>query len=522
MKSPLEICKVSRNGISNDLPFCFEDCIVTIANYVKRDYQFMFSGSWNVCFKQLNSMDKIKVGSEHLKEANMRSKKLHGLALEEIDLKQNEIVQSFELMLKKGKVILVKLDAFYIPWDMFYQKGHFTHYFIINGYDSKCKKFICTDPFYDMVDKEMQYDEVLIALEKAYDYVLSDATATKEGVIAEIVGCAENIMDRYVKEGTDNAIVKLENIFKQANKIIKAEDDNFWTLPIFDTVDCMIIERHKYLLSLEYAQNKMGIQVDQEAMEIAESIIANWSIIRGMLIKAFCFEEMQLRLFHQIGDLISDIISDEKKFAQAIIFNDFTKKKEVSQVEQEVEKTKANEEEYSVNLVPYFNNLAFDSYPPKEKDSNLTGCGHYFILESPETHPLLQLDKNVLQNHYDNISCFGQKIEFELGVYKRIILYLNAEFGNFRVKFKFNQGDKVVDEKMLYVRDWLRSTEQDTIFFRGSIATKSEEGVKIESRKHVIYKTEIILNADEEIDSIVTPSCPNVHIFGISFIKEVD
>lgn len=121
---------------------CYHLCIITIAASRIRDYNNAFADLWSETEFDYSSEYKLYVSKRLF--FNFETLGLH---LQTLAFSSKSEAEKYVSSLPSGTIIILKMDAFEIPWSPVYQLLHEEHYFIANKQDSG--QFVCLDPTYD-------------------------------------------------------------------------------------------------------------------------------------------------------------------------------------------------------------------------------------------------------------------------------------------------------------------------------------------------------------------------------------
>ncbi len=167
-----DYAKVNRpRGDNFPSRYCFYDCVATYAKSINRNFELCFLSSWE--FKYINDPSRdisqnLLLSSDYLKDL----KKHHGITIDFYYEEKDNRSLLLDLMFKNLFIIL-KIDAYYLPWDLSYKKDHLPHYAIAVKIDPVTKELIVTDPYYDQANVSLG--------------VLNEAIGMIEGIIT--AGC---------------------------------------------------------------------------------------------------------------------------------------------------------------------------------------------------------------------------------------------------------------------------------------------------------------------------------------------
>ena len=138
---------------------CLYDCLATICNYYGENVGWIFYDYLDVLYRK--KCDKYVY--ECLKLTNnieAKMKKYFGIRMRYVN-GGSDVVSDLKEALRNGKIILVHINVYWMPWGYVYRKlnyenGHY-HYFIIE--DSK-DGFVCTDPYHNQCNLIISYEDL--------------------------------------------------------------------------------------------------------------------------------------------------------------------------------------------------------------------------------------------------------------------------------------------------------------------------------------------------------------------------
>lgn len=527
MKLNIEAKKMPRPFINNNLPFCFEDCIATLANYLGLEYEFMFMESWNCNYRYNGESCEIETDRVLETQVAMYSKLLsiwHGICLEKVkdDYISLEIIQGY---LSQGNPIILLIDTYWCPWDPIYQKEHLFHTVLIIGFDKEEDSFICLDPYYDMETYFFPFADLKQSPMMLFTYHVVNVNYSMDMLKESLLKCPQSLLEKKDDVNAFHNLRQIGMLFEQDKiDIYKYAGDLFWKSPIFYLLNELTCSRHKYMLALKLYALQNGKMLNGRVLEQEKEALEKWTILRGMVIKAICLKKRNTEIIKKIKQLLDEIAGMEEEIALIICTDKFLEEKSNGfEIENIVtQKVTSRQDMYYVDIEKDFNNRAFDLYPAKCNLTDFTSNGHYFILDGEEQKTFWNVGDakykvNIgSEESYDNISCMGQIIEIQRGRYCKMQIMAAAEYGSYNGLFVFNDAGEEKLKKSIMVQDWSDKDSKSTVMWEGVIAEKRGEDTILHKRIHRIYSTVIVFPEELELDQIVLPTCPNIHIFGIT------
>lgn len=178
------------------------------------------------------------------------------------------------------------------------------------------------------------------------------------------------------------------------------------------------------------------------------------------------------------------------------------------------------EDRIYVNLEQLYNNKALSSTAGADTLADISGTGVYFYI--PEFRNLI---KNEGYRHFldeaeetksDNISCNGQSITIEKGIYKKLSILACAEYGSYKESIGLYLDEQEKSTLPFHVSDFYANPGfGERTFCFGEAYQKNGETVEKLNFLSRIFRYDIILN-EKEINRIQLPVRKNIHIFAIT------
>jgi hypothetical protein len=507
---------------------CFDDLIVMASNFFKRDFELSFAGSWGFDFKPKN-MDYETIGDRlnpNIIDYLILLAQYHGI---KVDWFENLIIDQFfsiiEKELSERKPTIVLLDSFWCPWNIEYMKAHFTHAFLVVGMDESTKCLYCSDGFFNKNNVYLPVDHLINGYEKCATFVLEE-NISFDNDWKKIINTAINNLNiskaftsmRLFSEDIANCL----DLSKEVDGFEK-----FWTAPLYSQLGHISKGRLLFTLTLEYLGRIYNISKFTKLSYKMEQAGKNWSTIRTILVKMFHMSNNNIDLaslttrINAAADFEETLAMDLIKIEENgyIYFLNKNQQKNSSNLCNTIGETNF------VDLTDYYNNQGFGSSLSLDCKADLTGTGHYFLVDNLPQGQDWQIGDlkfrfpHLAEGLLDNISCLNQVIKIQPNCYTSIFLLGCAEWGSFEetILIKYNNGE--TEEVSFGFSDWAIIPQyNETIVWTGKCVEKNiTKGiVKILPSSVKLYSQKIYLKHNKVIEYIVVPDCPNIHIFAIS------
>jgi len=298
--------------IINDNTFdCFETVIATVLNYFGRDFWPMFLNTWNFSFndKDDNIMKNISPNSGNYFRTILME--FLGLNLiEDTPLDEHDFILS---QLRNGMPVIIKTDAYYIPWSKSYNKYHYRHYFLIKGYDSEKGEYTYADPFCGIKQEVLPAGHMENYAKECISVYLNHSPHN-EKITDKLYSFL--LVRRDNAEGAINQLlnfhVRFSDVIKDKNAAINLEEEDIISLGQITN------ERINYSAFLANQERYTAISFDYE-ISMLKNLARKWNKFKMYLIKLSVrktFDELIVKL---LNGLIDEIIREEKIITDKLI-----------------------------------------------------------------------------------------------------------------------------------------------------------------------------------------------------------
>ncbi len=314
--------KVYRpRGDSIPSRYCFYDCIATYSGIIGRDFELCFLSSWE--FKYINDPNKdishnLLLSTDYLNDL----KKHHGIKIQFFYEEKDNRSLLIDMLLKNVFVIL-KIDAYYIPWDLSYKKDHGPHYAIAVRIDPGSNELIVTDPYYD------QSNVSLGVLDEAIDWIQGISIA--ECITPPSSNAAEALIDtikkRFELVGGKNSFHMIEDFAHDIDDLINQQFNlhNSSLIDIrSDKLKYILIDiyekRQDFSVLLDFCFRALKKVKNEDVKYFQDrimDIINRWNIIQLTYVKAILSNN--LSLMENLKDKILFLANAERLLTQELI-----------------------------------------------------------------------------------------------------------------------------------------------------------------------------------------------------------
>lgn len=504
---------------------CYDDCIASFSTFLGLEYEKAYSDALNTGFVwKGNSIGRSYINNTKIEE---NLKKYCGIEIinykccfdEAIDI----IMSSFQTI----KPICIELLGYYCPWDWRYQvleSGN--HYFFLVDYDPIKNKFRCIDPYYQIEDEFISYDDVKngylsfqIFQYKEPSYKYDDLNEIRKSISTFLYCGHLDSLSELANRIRNNFDIAIEVIdYKNINNFNLDELKN--NVILNDVFMNIILNRIRFSCLLK----KLVIiypQFAKEFLKLSDNYIIisqKWESVRLMLIKRLLTNQVK-EVCDALSKKIELIASEEKELALKLISildgkHTLTKEGNESILQKETGIIKF------VNLEEYYNNEGVGVSSLTKADFN--GVGEYFdsrffpsgkIVNYNDWKFLIPVKVN---GKNDNLSCRRNVIKVEPKVYGAICILGCSEWGSYTDEITIIFDDEAEESFTIllqdYIPNYLTSSEQKVAFQ----TQKSINNQENEFDTCNVYAVEYKIKTSKQIAAIRLPECATMHIFAIS------
>jgi hypothetical protein len=530
--------KLDIKPIHYDFLTCFEDSIVTVAEWSGYRYELMFSEDWNFVFNfeksrlNKNLGQSIEVTSHDIKN---KLDKFHGIKIESVEISSEKVTKVIIDELKNKKPIIVFVDSFWCPWDWFFQKRHNDHAFLVTGFDDT-EKFYCCDCFYQtnniITGEELR--KGFIGRTEVFSFEGNEKIYVNWSNVLQIVLNRLRDGDRGLNAFDSMRYFAdvLESLTDLQNEILGCEEYLF-SAPLVSNLEYIAYGRRRFARLLDYFEEEIGIKYLQELANRLRKVAIQWANIRLMLIKlTFSYDALiKNRIVSKIREIAESEESMAEQMAEVLRSNInashyFTNRCKTISMEEKKENLVSSNNVLMVDLSPYLNNQAFGNSISEKVTADLMGTGTYFLKGNLPDNDVWKVNKMkfkcpwLYNNGNDNISCNRQRININnKEIYQSIIILGCAEWGSFTDKLSIYYINGQVEEIYIKLTDCLyKPLYGETIAWEGKAVDKIGNHAQLRGGNVYITAKKYDIPRRDRIDFLQLPECPGIHLFAISLV----
>jgi hypothetical protein len=521
---------------------CFEYLPVSVANWWGCGYELAYSEAWGFSFKKGESTSTLSLGNR-IDTGNINLfenfKKYHGL---EIVKNTSSAYEALELIKKElflKQPVAISLEMFWSPWLVEYQqvKGTF-HYCLVIGLDDKSDSFICGDPTFYKQKEQLPFDHFINGYRAHVTFHLVDKEIEKFDWRKNIFNTVQKLLGKL---NSTNVFNEMREFSESLEFLDFEEEMNVYnntkgygaafTAPLFNNLRDISLGRMHYERFLNYIISFYDIKELMSFTESFKLMSSNWAAIRMLLMKGLLKYEDKNRQYDikkKAALQIKEAANFEESIAEMLIdkVTPHMKKKINTSIKTVPNNTSKNDATNItfLDLSDYFNNNAFGSSMSFNCSADISELGHYFLTEGLPDDNIWTVNemkfsfpiiKDILN---DNISCDGQIIQVPKGYYNQIVLLGCGVLGIYYESL----GIRYVDGKIEKIQIGFSAPYGGELLFgesiawEGNIVFKKNNKAELEPKKKPILAKSYHLDNGKNIDSIILPTCPFIHIFAIS------
>lgn len=490
---------------------CYEDLIVSVLNWLGKEYEPIFSQTWGFHFdsKKKDIGLGLDAGITSIEEM---TKKYTGIEIKWVPYKMDKEI--FFTELKNGNPIFIKTNRYYCPWSDVYKEKKSQHYCLALGFNESGALY-CMDPFYSvecalLEDEDLKYGCTEIGLiENRNDNVDFNWKTI--------------LFDMTEKMKENNVFIEMRDFADKIEKLGRLDIRNIvneepWLSPIFMKLRLIANGRKLAANTLSYLIERYNLDIRQQLVEDITECGNQWSLVHSILMRNSYLKEIDQKGLLVCKEKICNLSIKESQLIECLTyFLKYGQMQENSLKEKNVSKLNIDRK-ILLDTTQLNNNKAF--YMELNHVKNTMSKQEHFILVNSQKE-LSGYISNYEQSPYDNMICEGQIINVNHLMCQSIWLEGFSDFstaiGNLQVIYSTGE----IYEVQLEMPNWIFSE----CHFDEKIEI-GKAGRKYEGKNYVLnhvanlYKIKIKVNKEKEIVKIQLPICENLHL--ITVYLEID
>lgn len=302
---------------------CLDNAWISIAAWLKRDYQLVFSQSWNFEFK-LGKQYKEDLFCNRICVKQLDYKRLIEMCCD-IQFKYNKVTNVNESLrileneFNEGRPVIIYMNSFWCPWKIEYQKINAPHFCLALGTDEN-GNLQCVD------SGPLNYGIILPLhdyLEGGGNCITFQITEPKLQKIEYNLIIRESLMDLYKQingfntfDSIRNLSIELKGHFNLAEELKDNDLSNIWLVPIIMKLRSVSGGRLQYATFLKYYYSKNNINDLLLLSSDLEFVSSRWDLVRK-IIEKHIFSKRLVDI-DKLSNIISEIADLEEAIAQKL------------------------------------------------------------------------------------------------------------------------------------------------------------------------------------------------------------
>lgn len=534
--NPRRVERLRGNQIYGPPNSCFADIVASVAGWLGRDYELMFSECWSIRFNSLGDRSHLgeRIGVEKNNGLNLL-KQYHGIQFIYKNIEDvNSALEIIKRELIDGRPVIGIVDAYWVPWDDVFQKLHSSgHFFLIVDIDKLRNDLTCVDGYF------MQKDVIIPRG--------NFATGFKNLMTVSILNDRQNDLYKIINSaaksfmGDNKSKNSVKAIYDFAEEIEKINDleqeitgyDGYWSTPLWTAFNEIVKGHVQFATTLRYIARKIPA-LTLKLMEVSERVLQmseQWFVVRGMIGKAVVVKEPKL-IINRLSNKIKNIAYEEEIVAQELLMivqektNLLNKNAVVVNNSSCILEGIKTQDMIYADLTQYFNNDGFSNHLSFTCSADLTGFGYCFSMQGLPVDETWEIEgmkfkfPTIAEEQNNNISCLSQLIPIPVNNYSYFMILMCAEFGDFVSQLEIMYDNGKIESIPMCVTEWNSLPKfGEVIAWKGNIIKRVESSIKLIESPHYIFAKVYPLNSNLLLSGIRLPECPNIHVFSITVCK---
>lgn len=505
--------------IKTPFVFCYESAIATVANWVGRDYQMIFSTMLGFGYKH----DEITREKAHGKDLYCGYcvddffyfddlRKYHGMEASFLDVNPDTVMQEVKKEIDGGMPVMVYLEHDFCPWT---KEDLYRTYYLITGYDDS---YVYG---YDLHSNDETMMKLEIEMLKE-DYSHQNQILIFRKLDTQTQATFDDLKAVIKAKGYDSGVA-FEEMKKFADELIAYFTDNkydkdkthFRQVDILEPLGDIVRGRKLFADTCYYLAKANNDEFADYVGFCYEDVSELWNTVWRMAGKAYLLNrgdtlsERTKKTIVEAAGKIYEIAEREKKIID-IIFGDRSNIVAIRKPLDHINDV-TGLDEVTLDLSNLYNNKCFEEEGGIKPD--LTGQGEHFKASNLGEDRTLNVGGRsfVIGKGKDNFVCSGQSVSVPKDKYKALALLGCAEWGGGSGK-AFIGNDMTSDILYVDLSDWFYCKMNNA--WKG--AAIDYEGNEVDRG---LFCVNYELNPELETDRIVFPKISNAHIFAIKLYK---
>ncbi|PWW04863.1 butirosin biosynthesis protein H-like [Paenibacillus cellulosilyticus] len=523
---------------------CLQDLIATASGHRNLSNELMYSEAWGFSFRlpEPDAAYIIGYGLEPDYETC-----LHDLdryqGIEVLSQKAESsaaVLTHIEKNLQDGTPVIIYLDSFWTTYLGSSRVNHHDHYVLVVGIDREANVLYCVDP---PVSKKTELLPITDFLE-GNDGTFASFRFHSNIQEFDAIAWTSRLRDKLWPSGRENIFDAIHRFadaiaddkFDMRAEVALSAGEGIWMSPLVWGLINVSSGRKSIGIAASYIGERFAQPRFKQLSNQLEAAAQEWDSIRASLLKLNYMKVIPKGFKEKIVDQLRQLAEDERSMAAALI------KDILGENVSESDEERVMSMPLSYELIPAAQSDVLDDWlrlkalPVQLAEwCNNNGVGYlrssasltcmddseHFLLEEGQEGRFWSDEafREFLMNEPsrgkdDNVSCFGQRIEFEPDFYAGAVFIGCSEWGSFEETLTIHYQDGSSQQASIAFTDWQAETPAygERIIWQGRTAryfrTNDYFG---EGRK--LYQRALVFEPRKKVSSIELPICPNIHLF---------
>ena len=298
---------------------CYQSAIATVARFFNHDYQIVALG--RIGFKYDEDMVESIGTKIHPYEYRKFDDfwELIGISQHEYIL-ENDSEQIFKEHLKNNQPILLWADLYDCYWNLAFNKYHFPHCYLLNGYEKNKENVVFSgqDSFFDTQEIKQTFGQIRRMTSK---YNVFEVYKKQYNYYEKIFDEVKKDAEYYFLNESGMNIGRFAEDLQRVNfeKENKYGTRDLYAVPLIDNLKIVGDRRKAYFVMIKFLSNVCKKNM-YNILEGLNSTYKKWEVVRIILIKKMMSGEKKLEL-DLVHKLLNEIIVIEESIFEEILKN---------------------------------------------------------------------------------------------------------------------------------------------------------------------------------------------------------
>ena len=318
------------NGINtkrNNDYGCKQMVIVEMAKFLNADYQMISLGNWRFDY---NHNSDISIGEKLIQiypsDYEKHIYEFHGLRTTHITSSTCKMKKIVFERLQRNLPTIVHSDVYWCPWYSAFKRIHYSHYYLIVGFNEESNDLICYDPIlcdqhvYSNIDILFMGIDKLITVELQECHLQPKLTHYLKTLYEDARELRENM--NYANNMMDFAN-DIQFCFDRKKEFdtCRNDYDQAAITPLIDNLRDIFVYRIGYANMIDYVCNMICAPCQAELRNDMDSCISMWKMIRFKFIRMALGRQKDLEVNEMVAYDILRLSKAELELSDKIVYN---------------------------------------------------------------------------------------------------------------------------------------------------------------------------------------------------------